>query len=450
MSLVIANFLKTFVITINMNVEEIKRIIVAQKEEINDTFKREKIIDRIIPNQKLTQALNHPNILAILGIRRSGKSICSTLLLKDKAHGYLNFDDERIVDIKPEELNLILQAFYELYGSNLEYLILDEIQNVEKWELFATRLRRTKKVIITGSNSKLLSGELATHLTGRYIDFILYPFSFQEFLNLYGIQITKKDFYSTQKISEIKEKLRTYINVGGFPEVHKFGRSMIMKTYEDILKKDVLLRYKIKYKTTFKELAKYLISNTSHEITFAKLRAVTSIKNVHTIKNYTDYLSTAYVIFLIERFSFKLKNQLLAPKKIYCIDTGLTNSLSVKFSENFGKSLENIVAIDLLRKKSYWNPDLEIYYWKNHQQQEVDFIIKKGPKVQQLIQVSAASGHDEIEKRECTSLLKASEELLCNNLLIITWDYEAKETLSGKVITFVPLWKWLTKQEYSL
>ena len=162
-----------------MNIEEIKRIITAQKEEINETYEREKIINRLILNEKLIQLFKHPNILAIIGVRRSGKSICSTLILKGKKYGYINFDDERIVNIKPEELNQVLQAFYELYGSDLEYIILDEIQNVEKWELFANRLRRTKKVIVTGSNSNLLSGELATHLTGRYLDFTLYPFSFE-------------------------------------------------------------------------------------------------------------------------------------------------------------------------------------------------------------------------------------------------------------------------------
>ena len=431
-----------------MNIEEIKKIITAQREEIKETFEREKIINRIIPNEKLLQFFNHPNILVILGVRRSGKSICSMLLFREKKFGYLNFDDERIIDIQPNELENVLQAFYELYGSDVDYLILDEIQNVEKWELFANRLRRTKKVIISGSNSKLLSGELATHLTGRYIDFTLYPFSFNEFLTLSGNQITREDFYSTKRISEIKEKLRTYISLGGLPEAHKFGKAMLIKTYEDILQKDILLRYKIKHKTTFKELARYLISNYSHEITFTKLKNVSSIKNVHTIKNYVDYLSTAYLIFIVERFSFKLKNQMIAPKKVYCIDTGILNSVSFRASENFGNMLENLVAVDLFRRKSYWNPEIEIYYWKDYQQREVDFILKKGPNVEQLIQVTAASEKNEIERREYTSLLKASEELRCKNLLMITWDYEAQERQDDKNITFVPLWKWLLTNKY--
>jgi len=428
-----------------MNVEELKKIIIAQKEEINETFSREKIINRLVPNEKLIGFLTHPNILAILGIRRSGKSIFSTLLFKEKRCGYINFDDERIIDIKPKELDLILQAFYELYGSDIEYVILDEIQNVEGWELFANRLRRTKKVILTGSNFKLLSGELATHLTGRYVDFTLYPFSFTEFLTFHGTVLKKEDLYSTKKISELKNTLVEYLSLGGFPEVYKFGKTILIKTYEDILQKDILLRYKIKNKTTFKELTRYLITNSSTEITFRKLKNIISIKNVHTIKNYIDYLSTAYLLFTIERFSFKLKNQKIAPKKIYCIDTGIINSVSFKFSENVGKFIENLVAIELFRRKSYWSPDSEVYYWKDHQQREVDFVVKKGSKVKQLIQVVYASDPNEINEREYIALTKASEELRCNNLLIITWDFEGEETKNKKKIVLVPVWKWLLK-----
>ncbi|MCG2736342.1 MAG: AAA family ATPase [Candidatus Methanoperedenaceae archaeon] len=154
-----------------MDIEYIKRIIVDQKEEIEETFGKKTIIEREIPGEELIKFLEHPNILAVLGIRRCGKSILSHLLLRGRDYGYINFDDERISGIDAKDLNIILQAFYELHGNELEYFILDEIQNVPGWELFANRLRRTKRVIVTGSNAKLLSGELATHLTGRYVDF---------------------------------------------------------------------------------------------------------------------------------------------------------------------------------------------------------------------------------------------------------------------------------------
>ena len=426
-----------------MNTEEIKKIITDQKEEIDEIFQKEKIIPRNLPEEELTNFLKHPNILTITGARRSGKSVLSTQLLKGKKHGYINFDDERIINIESKDLNNVLQAFYELYGPDVEYFILDEIQNIKGWELFANRLRRTKKIVLTGSNSKLLSGELATHLTGRHIDFTLYPFSFKEYLTFFNIKPTKEDFYSTKKIVEIKKHLKNYIQLGGYPEVYKFGKPMLVRTYGDIIQKDILLRYNIKNKKTFRELARYLVSNFSNEITYRKLKDVVSIKNDHTLKNYVDYLSTSYLTFTLERFSFKLKNQIIAPKKIYCTDTGMINSIAFRFSENSGKMLENLVAIELLRRKSYWQRDLEVYYWKDHQQREVDFVLKNGPKIEKLIQVTHVSEKDEIDKREIESLIRASNALKCKNLLLITFDYDDEINMGDTNIRCMPIWKWL-------
>jgi len=428
-----------------MNVEEIKKIITDQKEELTYIYKNEKIINRQLPLKKLTTYLTHPNILTILGPRRCGKSIFSTMMYKDKIYGYINFDDERIADMTTTDLNLILQAFYELYGQDIEYMVLDEIQNINNWEKFVNRLRRTKKIIITGSNSQLLSGELSTHLTGRHIDFTLYPFSFNEYLTFHDKKYSKEDQYSTKKTAEIKNNLNEYIKIGGYPEVYKFGKTMLARTYEDIIHKDILLRYNIKNKKTFSEIAKYLITNFSKEITYKKIKDVSQIKNVHTIKNYVDYLSNAYLIIILERFSFRLKKQTIAPKKVYCIDTGLINSVAFRFSDNKGRLMENLVCIELLRKKSYQEPDLETYYWKDHQQREVDFVLKKGSKIDTLIQVTNISSREEIEKREIDSLIKASEKLNCKNLILITWDLDDEIISNNIKINCIPLWKWLVK-----
>ncbi len=426
-----------------MNVEEIKKIIIDQKEELTYIYKNEKIIDRQIPHEKLTTYLKHPNILTILGPRRCGKSIFSTMMYKDKKYGYINFDDERIANISTTDLNLVLQGFYELYGQDIEYIILDEIQNVNSWEFFANRLRRTKKIIITGSNSQLLSGELSTHLTGRHIDFTLYPFSFNEYLTFHDKKYSSKDLYSTKKTADIMNNLNEYIKIGGYPEVYKFGKTMLVRTYEDIIHKDILLRYNIKNTKTFSEIAKYLVTNFSKEITYRKLKDISLIKNVHTIKNYVDYLSNAYLIIILERFSFKLKKQTIAPKKVYCIDTGIINSVAFRLSENTGRLMENLVCIELLRKKSYYRPELEIYYWKDHQQREVDFVLKTGSKVDELIQVTNVSSREEIEKREITSLIRAGEELNCKNLVLITWDLDDEIVTDNIKIRCIPLWKWL-------
>jgi hypothetical protein len=417
---------------------EIKSIIREQREELRTIEKRERIIEReLLHNAE--EFLKYPNVLAILGVRRCGKSIFSYLIAKGKVFGYINFDDERLAGTKTEDLNKILQAFYELYG-DIEYVILDEIQNVKKWELFVNRLRRTKKVIITGSNSKLLAGELSTHLTGRYIDITLYPFSFREFLDIN--QIKRQKTYTTKEKAQILKLLDEYLRLGGFPEADKFGKAIIVRIYNDIITKDVLLRYKIKKIENIKELAKYLITNFCQETTYTKLANFLGVKRISTLSNWISYLEQSFLIFKLERFSFKLKQQIIAPKKFYCVDNGIVNTIAFRFSENIGYFMENTVAVELQRKKSL-NFLKEIYYWKDHQQNEVDFVIKYGKKVNQLIQVTYTQDKSEIKEREIKSLIKASPELRCNNLLIITWDYEAEENYKGKRIKFIPLWKWL-------
>ncbi len=418
-----------------VDIEEIKRIISDQREEIESIFEKKRLIEREVPREKLGNALMQPNILAILGVRRCGKSVCSLMLLKERDFGYINFDDERFYGFEANELNKVLQAFYELYGSDLEFFLFDEVQNVPGWELFANRLRRTKKVILTGSNAKLLSGELATHLTGRYLDFTLYPFSFREFLDLNGV---KPDLFSTKSIAEIKNALREYIKLGGFPEAYVFGRELVSRIYGDIVYKDIISRYAIRNRKSFSELTRYMISNFSGEFSFKKLSEVTSIKNVHTVKDYVGYLESSYLVFVIERFSFKLKEQVISPRKVYCIDTGIINNIAFKFSQDSGKMMENLVAIELQRRRSYFNAG-DVYYWKDSQQREVDFAVKKGDAIKQLIQVSYASGEDEIKEREIKALHKASDDLKCKNLIVVTWDYEGEV---GK-IKCVPLWKWL-------
>ena len=417
---------------------DLKGIIKEQREELEKIEKEERIIEREGLN-KSKDLLKYPNILAILGIRRCGKSIFSYLLAKQNKFAYINFDDERLVGLKSEDLDKILESFYELYG-DIDYIILDEIQNVNNWELFVNRLRRTKKIILTGSNSKLLSGELSTHLTGRYLDLILFPFSFKEFLKLKEVKENK--VYTTKEKAEIMKTLQEYLEIGGFPEAYKFGKGMISKIYEDILTKDILLRYNITKKEEIKKLAKYLITNSSEEITYSKLTRIFNIKHVSTISNWISYLENTFLVFKLERFDFKLKQQFIAPKKVYCVDSGLMNSIGFKFSENRGKVIENEVALELQRRKAREN-SFEVYYWKDYQQNEVDFVIKCGKKVEQLIQVSYINSKEEIKEREIKALIKASKELRCKNLVVITWDYEIEEKFEGEIIKFIPLWKWL-------
>ena len=418
----------------------LREVIIEQREEINEIFERERIIEREA-SKETAKFIKVPNILAILGVRRCGKSIFSHLIFKEKT-GYINFDDERLVDIEARDLNKILEIFYELYGPDLEKIILDEPQRIRGWELFVNRLRRTKKVIVTGSNSQLLSGELATALTGRHITFELFPFSFREIL-----------VYNQRKIAEITTKERSMVfkdlldslENGGFPERFKWGKRIIREIYHDILYKDIIRRGKIKKITELTKISNFLVSNFSKEFTFKSLTSISRVKHLSTISKWIELLKEAYLLFVLERFSFKLKESVYAPKKVYCIDNGIATAIGFRFSQNIGRLMENFVAIELLRKRSYWYPEWEIYYFKDYQQREVDFVIKEGLKVKQLIQVTYASDKDEIERREIKSLLKASDLLRCKDLLVITWDYEGEEEIMGKKIKFIPLWKWLIK-----
>ena len=424
-----------------MQREEFKNIIIDQNEEIKQILENENLIQRDLPD--ILKFLKHPNILAIIGIRRGGKSTLSNQLLMNKTYAYVNFDDERFVDVKTKDLNTLLEALYEIFGKDLEYLIFDEIQDIEGWELFATRLQRTKRVIITGSNAKLLSGELATHLTGRYIDFVLFPFSFKEHLIFNKVKIKENKNYTTAEISELKKNLLEYIDHGGLPEVYKSGKSIIPKIYKDIIVKDAVVRYNIRHRKAFGELAKYVVSNFGGEITFNKLKNITAVKNIHTVKNYIEYLSTIYLIIVLERYSTKLKTQILAPKKVYCMDTGIANSVGFSVSENKGRLMENLVAIELFRRYSYLDLRNEIFYWKDHRQNEVDFIIKEGPVVKELIQACYDISNPDTRKREFEALWLASKQLECDNLILINMDDEETTVYKDKEIHCIPLWKWL-------
>ncbi len=420
-----------------MNTDVIKMSIVENEKVLERKFKRENIIER--ENAKKIEGMISFDIgLIITGVRRCGKSILAYMFSKDKKAGYINFEDERLI-LKSGELNKVLEAVYSLKGG-VEYLILDEIQNIDGWERFVSRIIRDKKVIITGSNARLLSKELATFLTGRHIDFVLFPFSFREFLKYKKFT---PNIYLTEHIAKVKSYLAEYLKIGGFPLVYKVGTSFLIQNYKDIVERDVVERYKIRYVRILKELAKYLISNSTGEISFNKLRKILNVKSVHTLKNYVSYLENAYLIFLMERFSVKLKEQMLAPKKVYCIDNGLINSISFKLSQNTGKLMENLVAVELKRRKHYFFPDREIYYWKDHQQREVDFVIKEKGKIEELIQVCYSVDDVETRTRETKALLKAADEFGSKNLFIITWDEEGLIKEKNKKIKLIPLWKWL-------
>ncbi len=417
----------------------INYVLARQKEEIKNKISQ-KIVERDI-KKSVKKMLDNDIIKVITGVRRSGKSTLAINLLKDKEFGYVNFDEKDLIDVT---LDTLLSGIKEIYG-DVKYLLLDEIQNIEGWELWVNSLqRRGYNLIITGSNAKLLSKELATHLTGRYVEFETFPFSFSEFLRFKDCSLEDIG-YLKEKQGNIKNLLREYLNKGGFPEylVKELDESYLYSLFNSIVYADIVKRWNIKYPSKLDDLLRYLISIFGREYSATKLKNILDFKSTLTIQNYVRYAEESYLIFSLQRFSFKPKEFIKMPKKVYVIDTGFINLLSKRLTQDSGRIMENAVFLELRRKGLKENRD--IFYFKDYQQHEVDFVIKEGLKVKQLIQVTYASDKDEVEQREIRSLLKASDVLRCKNLIVITWDYEDQQEVKGKKIMFVPLWRWLLK-----
>jgi len=411
----------------------IRDIIELQKREI-DSILKERYIERVEPNINLGNSL----IKVIIGPRRAGKSFFSIYTLsKNNKFGYINFDDEKLTRV--EDYNALISAVNSVYGSP-KILFFDEIQNLPRWELFINRLQRQgHTLVVTGSNSHLLSKELATHLTGRHFQIIVFPFSFKEYLAFEKRNLTT---------SEIKEKLNDYLIFGGYPEplIKKINYKEYLSTLlNSILFKDIVKRYKIRFAQAISDLSEQLLSNVAQEYSYNSLSKITKIKSTHTVEKYIKYLEESFVFFSVKRFSYKIKEQISSIKKIYCVDNGFIHARAFNSSQNIGRLYENVVAIEL--KKQELNNKINFYYWKNQQQEEVDFVVKEGIKIKQLIQVCYNLGGMETKNREVRSLLKAGDELKCKNLLVINSDKEGEEEIEWfgikAKVKFIPLWKWL-------
>ena len=401
-----------------------------------------RIIEREIDLDRIKQEIKFPNILAILGIRRSGKSVFTWLLMKDEKFGYINFFDERLSKFQATELSLVIQAFLELYNG-VDYFVFDEIQRIEGWERFISRLRTSKKIIITGSNSDLLRGNLSSLITGRHLDVTIFPFSFREFLKMNDTEIIREWYLYDDKRARVKRLFNNFLVKGGFPEVQNLGTRILQEIFRDIIENDIISQHQIRNKVGIRNLSQYLASNISKEISFEKIKGFLDIRNSHTVAKYVGYLEESYMFFLLKRFSNKLKEQFIAPKKVYAIDLALANSISFRITHDQGRQFENMVFLELMRRNLYLGLNEELFYWKDHRGREVDFVIKKENEIIELIQVSSIIDEDDLIQRETANLILCSNELKCRNLTVITLDYEAEQMIKGEKIRFIPIWKWI-------
>ena len=422
------------------------------KEPIPKQFKRELFIPTDINR-----------VVTIIGLRRVGKTYLlfhaiSELLdngLDKKRIFYINFEDERLSELSTKNLTEIIELYYKINpDADTLYLFLDEIQVVDGWELFIRRLieRKDVRIFITGSSSKLLSMEIATSLRGRTLSFSLFPLSFREYLEAMDFSPAFPFIESERGI--LKSHLESFMQYGGFPELLDNDRMIkirILKEYVDLMiYRDLVERYGIEKIAALKFMIKSLIRNFSRELSVRKLGNYLQSANIplssKKLYEYFSYLEDINFVFTIRKYGKGLREVEGSIPKIYLIDLGFVTLHGI---DDRGRRIENMVAIELFRRKHYQNPLLEIHYWKGSQGIEVDFVLVEGMQVRQLIQVCYDLSDVFTKERELKSIVTASKELDCNDLLVITWDYEAQEEFKGKNLNFIPLWKWLLNQEHN-
>lgn len=414
-----------------------------------------------IRERELTLPTNLNKAITVFGLRRVGK----TYLLYQTIRGliengvrlkeifYINFEDNRLEGITAKELSKVVELYRKHNpDTKIMYFFFDEIQNVQGWEKFVRRLleRRDVRIFITGSSSKLLSKEIATTLRGRSLSFNLFPLSFREYLSF-------KDFKLEEPLIEdergvLMRYLEEYLYFGGFPEIVNYDAHLKIRTLQEYLDlvvyKDLVERYGIEKISVMKALIRLIIKNFARRTSIRKLYNSLTSSGVklsrNTIYEYFSYLEDVGFVVPIRRFSFSEVESLKSIAKLYVIDNGFPTVYGVK---DIGHRMENLVAIELLRRKHYYNPLLQVHYWQNGSGKEVDFVLSEGFQVKELIQVSYDVSDEETKNREMKALLEASGKLKCKKLTVITWEYEEKEKINGRQIQFVPIWRWLLNIE---
>lgn len=424
-----------------MDLQLIYTTLLDQREE-RDNFQ---VQDYIMRRESNMLELDSKLAQVVIGVRRSGKSTLCHIALKTSGidYAYVNFDDDRLANLKVDDLNDLLTVIYRIYGMGIKHLFFDEIQNVDGWHLFVNRLlRQGHKIVLTGSNAKLLSGELVTHLTGRYNQISLYPFSYSDTCRMTGVAsspMTTKGIASRQAIFD------RYIAEGGFPELDNISNrhNYISGLVETIVTKDIATRYRIRNTAGLKKLATHLTANAGQIINIEEISNDLSIGTNKTIRNYLDHLAQAYLIVPLKKFSYKSRER-LRDEKGYVVDVGMmTYNDGVMSSDNLGWRLENVVYIELLRRHSPLFH--EIYYYRpTSRSREVDFVITRGNKVIELIQVSYDISNEKTLGREIASLAEAAEALHCENLTLVANSRSRQIQAGNHIINIVAAYEWLS------
>ena len=426
--------------------EVILKNVIEKQKSVLETSLKEIYVERT-KYQEIKDLVKTDLIKVIIGPRRTGKSVLALMMGKNLKFAYLNFDEEGLVPFleKSKDYNLLLKEMLAVYGET-KFLIFDEIQNLDNWELFINRLHREGyNIILTGSNAKLLSKELATHLTGRCLQIEIFPFSFEEFLSANEFN-SKADLSLPENKGRLLNLLDAFMNNGGYPEVvtHKLDhKNYLAQLFDATIFKDVVKRYRVRNFNKIFDLGIYLINNIGNELSYSRLAKILEVKSVVSVVKYVSFLEESYLLFILGGYSYKTGERLKSLKKMYVVDNGFITAKAVQLSPNKGKLMENLVFTELLKRN--FHPNLDLFYYRTRNNKEIDFVLKKGYKVDQLVQVAFDLPDITTEKREVKALLEASGELKCDDLALITWDREEIGEINGKKIKFIPLWKWLLK-----
>jgi len=417
-----------------MNQEELYSILLGQQKEFGE---ENPTIDREMAKKAIGFiSINMP--IVITGVRRCGKSfllkiIKNELKLKEKEYFYVNFNDERLVNFSLGDFQKIMDFLIEMEYKEKCFLFIDEIQEVSGWEKWIDRIMSKYKIFITGSNSRLLSSEIATILTGRSISLNLTPLNFKEFLSAYNVNL-KNWKLDLKEQAVIRRQLNSFVEIGGIPKRITTGQKIVItELYEDILYRDIIKRLG-KLDKQIKEISLFFLSNPSSLISLRAISKMVQLKNIETVKSILEAFESSFLFFFVNKFNYSIKKQIQNPRKVYCIDNGFLVEMGFRVREDKGKLLENLAAIELKRKEK------EIFYYSD--KYECDFVVRKGNKITEAIQVTYEL-NDKNKEREINGLIEALDKFSLNEGIIYTFNQEETFKKRNKKIKVIPIWKLL-------
>lgn len=391
------------------------KTIILNQRKVRDELMSQTYLTRR-NSQDVDVLLSSHLIKLITGPRRVGKSTQALLMLREKNFAYLNFDSQALLDAW--DADLVVRMLDEVYPG-YEYILLDEVQNLEAWDMWVSELYRMgKNLVITGSNAKMLSSEMATVLTGKYLQIEMLPFSLEEFFDWNKLALHALQPEHTTEASVLVDD---YLRNGGYPEAvasRQLARSYLDTLFDSIIWKDVAKRHNVRNITDLNDLAIYLVSNFCNPVSANDLTIELGFSSVNTTKKYMDYLHEPYLFYYLPRYNNKLKLMKKAARKVYVVDNGFVASKAFALSENLGRLLENQVFVELIRRG--YNPEKTMFYYRSHNDKEVDFVLRKGAQIERLVQVCYDMSSPKTEKREVDSIVECAGELRCSDLVIVT------------------------------